>query len=101
MLKDVIKSEIRKGGKEGTLIWQSASTEKYKYLLANFLKCALFGMRTMFDKDVCTNVTFANTAEFLKTFLNFLGSRWSWRRALRVVGHFFFVFWRCFIFFSF
>jgi len=70
MLKDVIKSEIRKGGKEGTLIWRSASTEKYKYLLADFLKCALFGMRTVFDEDVCANVTFANAADFLKTFLN-------------------------------
>jgi hypothetical protein len=55
-LKDVVKSEIRKVGNEGTLIWQSASTEKYKYLLADFLKCALFGIRTVFDEDVCANV---------------------------------------------
>jgi hypothetical protein len=70
MLKDVVKSEIWKGGKEGTLIWQSASTEKYTFLLADFLKCALFGMRTVFDEDICANVTFANAAEILKTFLN-------------------------------
>ncbi len=57
---EVIVAAVTKGKVE--LFWQSGSTDKFKFLLADFVKCLLLGVRSIFD------FMSLNMASFIKSF---------------------------------
>ncbi len=70
LLKDGVKVVIAAGATKGKveLFWQSGSTDKFKFLLADFIKCLLLGVRSIFEEDACSDLVFLNVASFMKSF---------------------------------
>ncbi len=65
-VKEVIVAAATKG--EVELFWQSGSTDKFKFLLADFVKCLLLGIRSILEEDACSDLVFSNVASFMKSF---------------------------------
>jgi hypothetical protein len=57
-------------GEEDKVVWRSQSTDKFKVLLGKFVRCLLLSIRTIFDDDITSGLTFSNVAAFMKTFQN-------------------------------
>ena len=49
---------------------RTGATDKFKFLLNDFLRALLLGVRTLFDDNCSAEVAYSNAAEFLKTVLN-------------------------------
>jgi hypothetical protein len=65
-VKEVIVAAATKG--EVELFCQSGSTDKFKFLLADFVKCLLLGVRSILEEDACSDLVFLNVASFMKSF---------------------------------
>ena len=52
----------------------TSATQKFKFLLSNFVKSVLLGIRTLFSDAVSGETGFFNAAEFLNCVLNVLGN---------------------------
>jgi hypothetical protein len=65
-VKEVIVAAATKG--EVELFCQSGSTDKFKFLLADFVKCLLLGVRSILEEDACSDLVFSNVASFMKSF---------------------------------
>jgi hypothetical protein len=62
------------GTKEVELLISTGATLKLKFLLSNFLKCLLLGVRTLFSDQVSAETAYLNASEFLTTALNAVGN---------------------------
>ena len=65
-VKEVIVAAATKG--EVELFCQSGSTDKFKFLLAEFVKCLWLGVRSIVEEDACSDLVFSNVASFMKSF---------------------------------
>jgi hypothetical protein len=75
LLHEHVKELISEGaptpqGEEDKVVWRSQSTDKFKVLLGKFVRCLLLSIRTIFDDDITSGLTFSNVAAFMKTFQN-------------------------------
>ncbi len=62
------------GSKDVELLISTGATLKLKFLLSNFLKCLLLGVRTLFSDQVSAETAYLNASEFLTTALNAVGN---------------------------
>jgi hypothetical protein len=73
LLQEHVKELISEGaptlqGEEDKVVWRSQSTDKFKVLLIKFVRCLLLSIRTIFDDDITSDLTFSNVAAFMRTF---------------------------------
>jgi len=55
------------------LLFNTQATLKLKFLLSNFQKCVLLGVRTLFSDQLSAETAYLNCSEFLNTVLNVVG----------------------------
>ncbi len=75
LLHEHVKELISEGaptpqGEEDMVVWRSQSTDKFKMLLGEFIRCLLLSIRTIFEDDLTSDLTFSNVTAFMKTFQN-------------------------------
>jgi hypothetical protein len=75
LLHEHVKELISEGaptpqGEEDKVVWRSQSTNKFKVLLGEFVRCLLLSIRTIFEDDLTSASTFSNVAAFMQTFQN-------------------------------
>lgn len=73
LLRDHVKELISEGaptlqGEEDKVVWRSQSTDKFKVLLGEFVRCLLLSIRTIFEDDLTSDLTFSNVASFMQSF---------------------------------